>query len=69
MIYSNRKTVGFLIACLAVAGCTVKAVGDPDRPITIKAHVTIDINQLRDTATDIESFVSGQAPKESLPIK
>ena len=25
------------------SGCTVKAVGDPNRPITINAHITLDI--------------------------
>jgi hypothetical protein len=48
------------------SGCTVKAVGDPNRPITIEAHVTVDIKGLKDTATDIEDFVSGQKPKETL---
>ncbi len=42
-----------------LAGCTVKAVGDPNRPITINAHITLDIKGLKDTATDIEDFVSG----------
>lgn len=54
--------------CLAVivSGCTVKAVGDPDRPITIKADVTINIKGLENTATEIEDFVSGDATKEEL---
>ena len=47
-------------------GCTVKAVGDPNRPITINAHVTVDIKGLKDTATNIEDYVSGDKPKESL---
>lgn len=50
-------------------GCTVKAVGDPDRPITIKAHVTLDIKGLKDTATDIEDFVSGEKTKEDITVK
>ena len=50
------------------SGCTVKAVGDPNRPITINAHVTVDIRGLKDTATDIEDYVSGAKPKESLPV-
>lgn len=49
-----------------IAGCTVKAVGDPKRPITIEHHITIDIRGLKDTATDIEDFVSGQKPKEAI---
>lgn len=58
-----------LAASAAVSGCTVKAVGDPDRPITINAHVTVDIKGLKNTATDIEDFVSGEKPKEQLPVK
>ncbi len=55
--------------CLAVAGCTVKAVGDPNRPITINAHITLDIKGLKDTATDIEDYVSSgkAAPKGHVP--
>ena len=52
-----------------LTGCTVKAVGDPNRPITIQAHVTVDIKGLKDTATNIEDFVSGEKPKESLSTK
>ena len=61
--------LGWIISFLGlmgVVGCTVKAVGDPKRPITIEAHVTVDIKGLKDTATDIEDFVSGEKPKESL---
>jgi hypothetical protein len=50
----------FLLFLIVTTGCTVKAVGDPNRPITIKAHVTIDIKGLENTATDIEDFVSGK---------
>ncbi len=49
-----------IVVMAALAGCTVKAVGDPNRPITINAHITLDIKGLKDTATDIEDFVSGQ---------
>lgn len=42
-----------------LTGCTVKAVGDPNRPITINAHITIDINGLQKTASNIENMVSG----------
>ncbi|MBF0489317.1 MAG: hypothetical protein HQL15_01690 [Candidatus Omnitrophica bacterium] len=45
------------------SGCTVKAVGDPNRPITIEAHVTIDIKGLKDTASNIEDYVSGKEDK------
>ncbi len=46
-------------ALMCCAGCTVKAVGDPNRPITINAHVTIDIKGLEKTASGIEDYVSG----------
>lgn len=67
------KRILFVFGILALVivptgGCTVKAVGDPNRPITISAHVTVDIRGLKDTATDIEDYVSGEKPKESLPI-
>lgn len=54
------------VAMLALNGCTVKAVGDPKRPITIEHHITIDIKGLRDTASDIEDYVSGEKPKNNL---
>ncbi|MFA5261102.1 MAG: hypothetical protein WC450_07750 [Candidatus Omnitrophota bacterium] len=57
------------LAVLLLSGCTVKAVGDPERPITINAHVTIDIRGLQNTANSIEDYVSGEEPKESLPLK
>ena len=61
---------GLLIVLLSagLASCTVKAVGDPNRPITINAHITLDIKGLKDTATDIEDYVNGSKPKESLPV-
>ena len=43
-------------------GCTVKAVGDPNRPITINAHITVDVKGLKDTANNIEDYVSGDKP-------
>ncbi len=57
--------LGLMFLCCY--GCTVKAVGDPNRPITIEAHVTIDIKGLKDTATDIEDYVSKN--KNDLPVK
>ena len=54
----------FLILGMAVAsGCTVKAIGDPNRPITINAHITIDIKGLEKAATGIEDMVSGGQTK------
>lgn len=60
-----KCTAVFLV--LAAGGCTLKAVGDPNRPITINAHVTIDIKGLKDTASNIEDYVSGK--QESVPVK
>ncbi|HTL47538.1 MAG TPA: hypothetical protein VL688_05690 [Verrucomicrobiae bacterium] len=40
------------------AGCTVKAVGDPNRPITINANVVVDIRGLKQTASGIEDMVA-----------
>ncbi len=46
-----------------LAGCTVKAVGDPNRPITINANVVVDIRGLKNTATNIEDMVA-QGPTQ-----
>jgi hypothetical protein len=46
---------------LLVAACTVKAVGDPERPITIKAHIVIDVREMKNTANSIEDMVAAQA--------
>ena len=53
-----------MLGGLLAAGCTVKAVGDPKRPITIEAHVTLDIRGLKDTATNIEDMVSQGAVQQ-----
>lgn len=64
---NKRPSLSWLMPILFVMlGCTVKAVGDPNRPITINAHITLDIKGLENTATDIEDFVSGKKDKESL---
>lgn len=52
------KLIAGVLLVLFCAGCTVKAVGDPNRPITINAHITIDIKGLEKTASGIEDFVS-----------
>jgi hypothetical protein len=54
-----RRFVALGLLAFVAAGCTVKAVGDPNRPITINAHITIDIKGLEKTASNIEDFVSG----------
>ena len=60
----RRKKLSVLASVLALAflsSCTVKAVGDPNRPITINAHITLDIKGLQKTASGIEDYVSGGA--------
>jgi hypothetical protein len=52
-----------LLVVFTANGCTVKAVGDPARPITINAHITVDVKGLQNTATNIEDFVSGESAK------
>ncbi len=46
------------LGLLALTGCTVKAVGDPNRPITINANVVVDIRGLKQTATSIEDKIA-----------
>ena len=60
-MHKHKLSFGLLIFALSVpfAGCTVKAVGDPNRPITINAHIVLDIKGLEKTATGIEDYVSG----------
>ena len=57
------KAAAMLLAAIAIAGCTVKAVGDPNRPITINANVVVDIRGLKQTATSIEDMVAQGAVK------
>ena len=58
-----------LLLSMCLSGCTVKAVGDPQRPITINAHVTLDIKGLQNTATNIEDYVRGDATQEDITKK
>ena len=57
------KNAAMLLAAIAIAGCTVKAVGDPNRPITINANVVVDIRGLKQTAANIEDMVAQGAAK------
>ena len=57
----------FLLLSVAVglaggAGCRATVAGDPDRPIRIEAHVTVDVRQIKEEAHSIEDLVSGQPP-------
>ena len=65
----KRFLAAALLLCLAAPGCTVKAVGDPNRPITINAHITIDIKGLEKTASGIEDYVSGSKTSGDLNNK
>jgi len=53
-----KKYFLLLMAAIALTGCTVKAVGDPNRPITINANVVVDIRGLKQTANSIEDMVA-----------
>ncbi len=52
------QVMAFSLIGIAVVGCTVKAVGDPNRPITINANVVVDIRGLKQSATNIEDMVA-----------
>ncbi|MBN1493855.1 MAG: hypothetical protein JW938_06865 [Candidatus Omnitrophica bacterium] len=49
------------VVLFSMTSCTVKAVGDPNRPITINAHITVDVKGMQNTATNIEDYVSGKS--------
>lgn len=55
---NHLKAVALLLTVIVISGCTVKAVGDPNRPITINANVVVDIRGLKQTATNIEDMVA-----------
>ena len=57
------RAISLIVLMTILAGCTVKAVGDPNRPITINANVVVDIRGLKNTATNIEDMVSQGATK------
>lgn len=65
-IDKQRFAAALIMLCAAAQGCTVKAVGDPNRPITINAHITIDVKGLEKTASNIEDYVSGAPVQGSL---
>ncbi|MCM8812102.1 MAG: YdbL family protein [Candidatus Omnitrophica bacterium] len=67
-------TLGILLAgggLLGVAACRATVAGDPDRPIKIEAHITLDVRQVKETASSIEDMVnpepkSAQKPRSRL---
>ena len=52
-------------ALIGTVGCRATVAGDPDRPIKIEAHVTIDVRQIKEEARSIEDLVNSPAPKRS----
>ena len=55
--------VGMMVfGLLGFTSCRATVAGDPDRPIKIEAHITLDIRQVKETAASIEDMVSGKAP-------
>ena len=71
MTIKQKQLLAWLLlsANFLLSGCTVKAVGDPERPITINAHVTLDIQGLQNTATNIEDYVRGDATQADITKK
>lgn len=67
----NRKALSLWAVAIGSAaligsvGCRATVAGDPDRPIKIEAHVTIDVRQIKEEARSIEDLVSGPAPKSA----
>lgn len=57
------RWAALLLSAIAITGCTVKAVGDPNRPITINANVVVDIRGLKQTAAGIEDMIASGAVK------
>jgi uncharacterized protein YdbL (DUF1318 family) len=53
------------LALIGSVGCRATVAGDPDRPIKIEAHVTIDVRQIKEEAHSIEDLVNSPAPKKS----
>ena len=49
---------------LGLAACRATLAGDPNKPIKIEAHVTIDVRQIKEEAHSIEEMVSGGAPRK-----
>lgn len=54
---NQKSLLRIFLLVILTAGCTVKAVGDPNRPITINANIVVDIRGLKKTAVGIEDMV------------
>lgn len=53
------------VALIGSVGCRATVAGDPDRPIKIEAHVTVDIRQIKEEAHSIEDLVSAPAAQKT----
>jgi uncharacterized protein YdbL (DUF1318 family) len=60
--------LGTIFLAVFFSGCRIETVGNPDKPIKIEAHITVDVRQVKDVAADIEDMVEGKsAPKKKKP--
>lgn len=50
--------VGCVVGVVGSSSCRATVAGDPDRPIKIEAHITLDVRQVKEAATSIEDMVS-----------
>lgn len=51
-----------VVGVVGTSSCRATVAGDPDKPIKIEAHITLDVRQVKETAVSIEDMVSGKAP-------
>lgn len=56
--------VACVVGVVGSSSCRATVAGDPDRPIKIEAHITLDVRQVKEAATSIEDQVSGGAPAQ-----
>jgi hypothetical protein len=64
------KVIAIVAGCgvVLLVGCRATVAGDPDRPIRIEAHVTVDVRQIKEEAHSIEDMVSGKPAPHPKPI-
>lgn len=65
---SYRFSIVFaMLVCGYMIGCSpkvrVETSGNPDKPIKIEAHITIDIRQIKTDLSNIEDMVSQKKPE------
>ena len=69
MSWATNGWLFLMIGLLGVTACRATVAGDPNRPIKIEAHITLDIRQVKETASSIEDIVSGKAaPPAQKPV-